>query len=49
MLTKVTVGEDGKTPYERIKQKAYSGTFFEFGSMVWAKLPGKVQGGLMRE
>ena len=49
VLTKVTVGEDGKTPYEWIKQKAYSGTFFEFGSMVWAKLPGKVQGGLMRE
>ena len=49
ILTKQTVGPDGRTPYERIKNKAYNGVMHEFGSMVWAKLPGKVQGGLMQE
>ena len=43
LLTKCTVGADGKTPYERIKNKAYKGTMYEFGSMVLARLPGKPQ------
>ena len=49
VLTKCSVGGDGRTPYERIKQKKYHGEMVEFGSMVMVKLQGKLQGGIMRE
>ena len=49
VLTKCSVGEDGRTPYERIKQKKYHGKMVEFASMVMVKLQGKLQGGLMRD
>ena len=45
ILTKCTVGVDGKTPYARIKNKAYGGVMYEFGSMIWARLPGRHKGG----
>ena len=49
ILTKCPVGEDGLTPYERIKGKRYHSEMFEFGSVVSVKLQGRLQGGLMRE
>ena len=49
VLTKCSVGSDGRTPYERIKQKRYHGEMVEFASMVLVKLQGKLQGGIMRE
>ena len=49
LLTKCTVGADGETPYERIKNKACKGNMYEFGNMVWARWPGKPQGGLLKE
>ena len=49
VLTKCSVGEDGRTPYERIKQKKYHGEMVEFASMVMVKLQGKLQGGIMKD
>lgn len=49
VLTKCSVGSDGRTPYERMKQNKYHGEMVEFGSMVMVKLQGKLQGGIMRE
>ena len=49
VLTKCSLGADGRTPYERIKQKKYHGVMVEFGSMVMVKLQGKLQGGIMKE
>lgn len=49
ILTKCAVGGDGRTPYERIKQKKYHGEMMEFASMVMVELQGKLQGGIMRE
>ena len=49
VLTKCSVGSDGRTPYERIKQKKYHGEMVEFASMVMVKLQGKLQGGIMKE
>lgn len=42
VLTKCSVGEDGRIPYERIKQKKYHGEMIDFGSMVMVKLQGKL-------
>ena len=47
IVNKQNVGEDGKTPYERIKGKKHHGEFCEFGSQVMHKVPVKPQGGLM--
>ena len=47
VLTKCTVGRDGRTPYERLKGKRYHGLMVPFGSMVHVKIPGKPQGGIM--
>ena len=49
VLTKCAVGGDGRTPYERVKQKRYHGEMVEFASMVMVKVKGKPQGGIMRE
>ena len=39
LLGKFGVGRDGRTGYERMKGKSYSGTHVEFGAKVHAKLP----------
>ena len=49
ILTKCSVGKDGRTPYERIKGKRYHGAMLAFGSMVRVTIQGKLQGGLMKE
>ena len=49
VLTKCAIGSDGRTPYERVKQKKYHGEMVEFASMLMVKLQGKPQGGIMRE
>ena len=49
VLTKCSVGSDGRTAYERIKQKKYHGEMVEFASMVLVKLQGKLRGGIMKE
>ena len=41
------VGDDGLTPYERIKGRAYNGLMLEFGSHVLYKLSARVDGGVM--
>ena len=40
-------GDDGLTPYERLKGKPYPGETHEFGIMVRHRIPGKTQGGDM--
>ena len=37
-LSRVVVGEDGKTPYERLCGRQFRGKFLEFGEQVMAKL-----------
>ena len=49
VLTKCSVGQDGRTPYERLKGKRYHGLMVPFASMVYLKVPGKLQGGVMSE
>jgi hypothetical protein len=49
VLTKCAIGSDGRTPYERVKQKKYRGEMVEFASMILVKLQGKLQGGIMKE
>ena len=49
VLNKTQVGQDGRTPYERLKGKKYGGSFLEFGAQVMLKVSGQVQGGLMQE
>ena len=34
VLNKTEVGQDGKTPWERLKTWAHSGVMYEFGSKV---------------
>ena len=41
VLTKFSLGKDGRTPYERLKGKRYHGMMVPFGSMVHIKIPGK--------
>lgn len=48
ILTKYPVSKDGKTPYERLKGKRYRGEIFEIGQVVTYRIPGKVEGGLLR-
>lgn len=49
MYNKCQVGAHGRTPYERLKLKKYSGTMFPFGEPIHHRVTGKVQGGDMRE
>ena len=47
VLNKFRVGADGKTAYERIKGRAYSGLMLEFGACILYKTSARVQGGDM--
>ena len=47
--TRCTVGRDGRTPSESLKGKRYHGLMVPFASMVYLKIPGKLQGGVMAE
>ena len=49
ILTKCAIGRDGRTLYERLKGKRYHGAMVPFGSVVFIKIPGKLQGGIMAE
>ena len=48
VLTKLNVGVDGMTAYEKIKGRAYSGMTMEFGLAVLYKNSAKVEGGVMQ-
>ena len=41
LLTKFQTGEDGLTPFERLRRKAYRG---DFCTKVWHRVPGKLKG-----
>ena len=47
ILNKCQVGHDGRTAYERLKQKPHTGEFLAFGSKILHKVADKPQGGLM--
>ena len=47
MINKYRAGPDGRTAYEKIKGRAYSGTVFEFGTCILYKVDSKVLGGDM--
>jgi len=49
LLNKFAVGEDGRTAYERIKGKKYSGEALEFGRTILYRIPCKPEGGNMSE
>ena len=49
LLTKYSIGRDGRTAYERLKEKKASGEMYEFGSFVMHRLNGKVPGGVIQE
>lgn len=50
LLTKIMIGKDGRTAYERIKKKKYSGELVEFGCGVHCLVPvDKLEGGNMTE
>ena len=49
MLNKCQQGKDGRTPYERLRGKQFSGSMLEFGSQVMLKVMDKVSSGLMQE
>ena len=46
-LNRFHVGQDGRTPFERVKGKAYKGEVVEFGRVIYHRHPGKVEGGSM--
>ena len=48
-LNRYHVGQDGRTPYERVKGKAYKGEMVEFAQKVFHRHPGKTSGGSMEE
>ena len=48
LLTKYVVGVDGRTPYERLKGRAYRGELYEFSQPVFRRVNGKVSGGVMK-
>ena len=45
MLSKLEVGADGRTPYERLRGKRYRGEVVEFGSIVHYRVSGALQPG----
>ena len=47
-LNRYLVGEDGKTPYERLRGKKYRGEMYEFGRWMMHRFPGKPEGGSMQ-
>ena len=47
LITKYQVGQDGMTPFERLRGRAYRGEVFGFGQCVLRRVTGKVQGGVM--
>ena len=47
VINKFRVGLDGKTAYENIKGRPYTGSMFEFGSKILYKTSAKVIGGDM--
>ena len=47
VINKYHIGQDGKTPFERIKGKRFNGEMMEFGCRVWYRVPGEVVGGVM--
>ena len=47
VLNKYLVGKDGRTAYERVKGKTYSGEMYEFGRKIYHMSPGKHSGGSM--
>ena len=49
ILNKCQQGKDGRTPYETLRGKQFSGSMLEFGSQVMLKVMDKVSGGLMQE
>ena len=49
ILNKCQQGKDGRTPYERLRGKQFSGFMLEFGSQVMLRVMDKVSGGVMQE
>ena len=47
LLTKCSVGSDGLTAYQPIREKRASGDVYEFGCFVMHRVSEKVQGGVM--
>ena len=47
LLTKFQTGEDGLTPFERLRRKEYRGEALDFCAKVWHRVPGKLKGGVM--
>ena len=45
LITKIEKKKNGRTSYEMIKGKPYSGELAEFGQRVMFRVPGKVRGG----
>ena len=48
LITKRRVGVDGRTPYQRLKGKAYPGETLPFGVRVMHRAPGKPEGGSLQ-
>jgi hypothetical protein len=49
LLNRYSVGQDGGTPYQRLKGRRFMGNMLEFGSPVMFRVSGKVAGGIMQE
>ena len=49
LVTRLQVGSDGTTAWERLKGKKYRGEYFEFAQKVWHRIPDKPAGGLLKE
>ena len=47
VLTKTELGEDGKTPWKRLKTSPYSGLMLEFGARVLLRVAQRPVGGEM--
>ena len=49
MICKGVQGTDGKTPYQRLKGRTYTGEVLPFGSPILFRCVGKVRGGLLAD
>ena len=49
LVTRVQVGQDGKTSFERVKGKRFNGDILRFANPVMMRVAGKLQGGVMSE
>ena len=47
LITLFQPGDDGQTPYERLKGRPWHGEMLEFACRVWHRIPGKLSGGVM--